>query len=93
MTINEWIRILPNILVWKFHGSVQLPQCLEQITENTVETVRFHKFFTPENLVKFLYFTQCNYQVRTSVQATHESLLIISFSETFYFRSRAYLTH
>ena len=47
-----------NFLVWKFCGKAQFPQSFKQIARNYVETVPFHKIFTPGNSMKLRYFTQ-----------------------------------
>ena len=42
-----------------FFGIAEFRQRFRQIARNSVQTVRFHKIFTPGNLVKIWYFTQC----------------------------------
>ena len=52
--------ISPDFLVWKFCGKAQFLHSFRRFTRNYVETVPFHKIFTPGNQVKLRYFSQWN---------------------------------
>ena len=41
--------VLPNFLVWKFCRKAQFPNSFGQFVRNYVETVPFHKIYTPGN--------------------------------------------
>ena len=43
------IVISPNFLVWKFCKKAQFPHRFERFARNYVETVPFHKIYTPGN--------------------------------------------
>ena len=54
----KYTVISPDLLVWKFCGKTQFLHSFGWIAQNYAETVPFHNISTPENQVKWRYFSQ-----------------------------------